>query len=122
MNTTTIRRAACALMLAGTLALLTGCVSQMTERPAQDISAMGIPIDAQAPEADAFAAREETFALYYLGEDGARLRPVVRTVTVEDGMSRSEAALRALMDGPQEGEGTSWATTSSPPSVSGRCC
>ena len=63
MNTTTIRRAACALMLAGTLALLTGCVSQMTERPAQDISAMDIPIDAQAPEADAFAAREETFAL-----------------------------------------------------------
>ena len=109
MNTTTIRRAACALMLAGTLALLTGCVSQMTERPAQDISAMDIPIDAQAPEADAFAAREETFALYYLSEDGARLRPVVRTVTVEDGMSRSEAALRALMDGPQEGEdGVSW--------------
>ena len=42
MNTTTIRRAACALMLAGTLALLTGCVSQMTERPAQDISPIGV--------------------------------------------------------------------------------
>ena len=58
MNTTTIRRAACALMLAGTLALLTGCNSQMTERPAQDISAMTASLSsgARAPAASVMTA------------------------------------------------------------------
>ena len=70
---------------------------------------MEIVLGVQAPQADSYAGREETYTLYYLSEDGARLRPVTRTVTVTDGMSRSEAALRALMDGPQEGEtGVSW--------------
>ena len=104
MNTFSTRRSALALTLALALASLTGCVSQMTERPAQDLSQMEIVLDAQAPQADSYAAREETYTLYYLSEDGARLLPVTRTVTVGDGMSRSEAALRALMDGPQEGE------------------
>lgn len=109
MNTFSTRRAALALTLAVALASLTGCVSQMTERPAQDISQMGIVLGVQAPQADSYAAREETYTLYYLSEDGTRLRPVTRTVTVGDGMSRSEAALRALMDGPQDGEtGVSW--------------
>lgn len=105
----TPRRAACALMLAGLLALLTGCAGQLAERPAQDISRMDIAIDAEAPRADGFAAREETFTLYFLSEDGARLRPMTRTVALEAGISRSEAALDALLSGPQAGEtGVSW--------------
>ena len=109
MNTFLTRRAALALALALALVSLSGCVSQMTERPAQDLSQVEIVLDAQAPQADSYAAREETYTLYYLSEDGVRLLPVTRTVTVGDGMSRSEAALRALMDGPQEGEaGVSW--------------
>lgn len=109
MNAFSTRRAACALMLALALASLSGCVSQMTERPAQDIAQMEIVLDAQAPQMDGYAAREEAYTLYYLSEDGTHLHPVTRTVTVEGGMSRSEAALRALMDGPQAGEtGASW--------------
>ena len=109
MNTFLTRRAALALALALALVSLSGCVSQLAERPAQDISQMEIVLGVQAPQADSYAGREETYTLYYISEDGARLRPVTRTVTVTDGMSRSEAALRALMDGPQEGEtGVSW--------------
>ena len=109
MNTVLPRRTACALMLGIALFSLTGCVSQLTERPVQDLTQIDIVMDVQAPLADSHAAREETFTLYFLSEDGTRLRPVARTVMVEDGMRRSEAALRALMDGPQEDErGASW--------------
>ena len=109
MNTVLARRTACAMMLGIALVSLTGCVSQLTERPVQELTQIDIVMDAQAPLADSYAAREETFTLYFLSEDGTRLRPVARTVTVTDGMRRSEAALRALMDGPQEDEhGTSW--------------
>ena len=109
MNTRRIRRAACALMLMGALPALSGCVSQIAERPAQDVSALEIALDAQAPQEDGFAEREETYTLYFPATDSLRLTPVSRTVTVGGGMSRSEAALRALMDGPLEGErGVSW--------------
>ena len=101
------RLTACAL-LAGLLWLLGGCMSTLQERPALDIEQLEVASPGDAPTQDAVCAREETVLLYFLDEEGMELVPVSRTIGVEDGMSRSEAALRALVGGPMPAEKAFW--------------
>ena len=89
--------------------MLSGCSSQIAERGMVDLSQRIISADGDAPKADGAAAHDEWMTLYFLGEDGATLKPVTRKVAVQGGMSRAQAALDALLAGPQEGErGVTW--------------
>ena len=92
------------LWLLAAALLLGGCMSQIEEREMIDLSQKAVACEGTAPEADGAQAREELFTLYFLAEDGVTLRPVTRKVTVLDGASRAEAALKALLAGPQEDE------------------
>ena len=88
---------------------LSGCAAQIAERDMVDLSQRAILPEGKAPESDGAAAREERMTLYFLGENGEALRPVTREVTVPGGTSRAQAALEALLSGPQEGErGVYW--------------
>lgn len=104
MKKTVKRQLLLAVFLAGTMLLLSGCVSQIDERPLEDLRAVAIEIDAPAPMQDACTARTERAMLYFLAGDGLALRPVAREIVVEAGMSRAEAALRALLAGPNAEE------------------
>lgn len=109
MNGTQGKRACLAAYLAVLALLLGGCVSQVEERGMVDLSQMEMPAGPAAPEADGVQATTMRCTLYFLSEDGGRLIPVTREVTVENGKSRAQAALEALLGGPQEGEkGVSW--------------
>lgn len=104
-----VRRAALAAGLAALLPLLSGCVSQMSERVPVDLSAEEIAADVSAPAQDGEQDSEMRCTLYFLSEDGGRLVPVTRSVTVEGGRSRAQAALDALLLGPGEAEnGVFW--------------
>ena len=115
------RRAALAGMLLLTAALLGGCMMGIEERPMADLTDIPIAEGPQAPQEDDWAAYEETVTLYFLGGDGTTLVPVTRRVTVEGGMSRAEAALCALLDGPYTGEaegyGVQWPDMGQPNAV-----
>lgn len=105
--------AALAASLLGLSLLLSGCVQQIREREAQDLSDLAIEAPVEVPAQDGVAGREEWVTLYFLSEDGDRLVPVTRRVTVEGGVSRARAALDALLSGPQDGEtGAYWTTLS----------
>ena len=93
------KRLALVGLLAGVL-MLSGCMNQLEERPAEDISGAEIVLRAEAPLADAVQPRTEWITLFFLDEEGMELVPVVRSMEIEDGMRRSEAALRALIAGP----------------------
>ncbi|MGN0773939.1 MAG: GerMN domain-containing protein [Candidatus Ventricola sp.] len=104
-----MRRAALAAWLTALCLLLGGCVSQVSERGMEDLSAAEIKTDVPVPEQDGVQSYDLRCTLYFLSEDGSRLSPVTRSVTVEDGESRAQAALDALLLGPQEGEaGVTW--------------
>ena len=98
----------CAWLAAAGLSL-SGCAAQIAERDMVDLSQRVILPEGKAPDSDGAVARKERMTLYFLTEDGAALKPVVREVTVPGGMSRAQAALEALLAGPQEGErGVTW--------------
>ena len=104
-----VRRAALAAGLTALLLLLGGCVSQVSERELADLSAAEIKADVPAPTQDGEQGYTMRCTLYFLSEDGGRLIPVTRSVTVEGGKSRAQAALDALLAGPEAGEdGAAW--------------
>lgn len=104
-----VRRAALAAELTALCLLLCGCVSQVNEREPADLSAAEIKADVPAPAQDGEQDYEMRCTLYFLSEDGGRLIPVTRSVTVEGGKSRAQAALDALLAGPEAGEdGAAW--------------
>jgi len=89
--------------------LLCGCTAQISERPMEELSASDIPPQTAAPEQDGADACEILATLYFLDESGTMLRPVVRKITCESGMSRAEAAVHALLRGPLGDEtGAMW--------------
>ena len=103
------KRALLAAWLAASALLLSGCVSQISEREMVDLSLIEIETVVQAPQQDGAQAREEWFTLYFLDQDGVTLRPVTRRVSVQGGVSRAKAALDALLAGPLESErGVMW--------------
>lgn len=99
------KRLALLLLLGCALVLLGGCAEQIEEREMADLSAVEIAAPVPAPHED--GAQDTTLhaVLYFLTEDGTQLTPVTREITVRGGQSRAEAALRALLAGPQDGEG-----------------
>ena len=104
-----VRRAALAAGLTALLLLLGGCVSQVSERELADLSAAEIKADVPAPTQDGEQGYTMRYTLYFLSEDGGRLIPVTRSVTGEGGKSRAQAALDALLAGPEAGEdGAAW--------------
>ena len=107
-----IRRVGKRLLMAAMLlalgALLGGCVSQVSERPAQPLEDVKFASQLRSPAEDGMSAREEWAILYFLDEEGMELAPVSRKLSLQDGLSRSEAALYALLEGPLEGEDAFW--------------
>ena len=107
-----IRRVGKRLLMAAMLlalgALLGGCVSQVSERPAQSLEDVKFASQLRAPAEDGMSAREEWAILYFLDEEGMELAPVSRKLSLQDGLSCSEAALYALLEGPLEGEDAFW--------------
>lgn len=101
------RFAASGLLLLA-LVLLGGCSAQLQERGAEDLSGLAVVLDAQAPTEDGSQPREEQVMLYFLDEEGMMLVPVSRTIVVENGMHRAQAALLALCEGPLESEAAYW--------------
>ncbi|MDO5299202.1 MAG: GerMN domain-containing protein [Clostridia bacterium] len=103
------RRAALWCILLPLLFVLSGCVSQVTQRSMEDLSGTEIKPSMSAPWEDGWDPGTQRVTLYFLSEDGEHLSAVTREVTLQDGSSRAYAALSALLDGPQEGErGVSW--------------
>ncbi len=103
------KRALLALWLAAAGMLLGGCVNQISEREMIDLSQKAFKSIVQAPQQDGAQEYAEIMTLYFLEEDGVTLRPVTRSVAVRDGLSRAQAALEALLSGPQEAErGVFW--------------
>lgn len=101
--------AALAALLLGAAAALGGCSMQIEERAALDVSQIAIEPGAQPPQQDAYAQEEHRVTLYFLDAQGTTLVPTTRSIAVEKGMSTAEAALRALLGGPREGErGVYW--------------
>lgn len=115
------RRAALAGTLLMAALLLGGCMAGVEERPMTDLAQAPFSEGPQAPQEDAWAERTQIVTLYFLHEDGTTLIPVSRRITVEGGMSRPEAALCALLDGPyaEEAEafGVQWPDMGQPNAV-----
>ena len=104
-----MRRRLLAAWLLVCLLLLSGCVDQLSERPLEDLSDRGIDAGAAAPLEDSADAGKMQATLYFLDESGAKLYPVVRTIALENGVSRAQAAVSALLQGPKENEtGAAW--------------
>lgn len=103
------RRAALAALLLACALGLTGCAGQLQERQMADLSGVPIGVGVPAPQQDGAQDAQMTAVLYFLSEDGARLQPVTRTITVPGGQTRAQAALDALLAGPQADErGAYW--------------
>lgn len=103
------KRAVLAVWMLASAVSLGGCMTHVSERAMTDLSSREIAPSAPAPQQDGAVSREESVTLYFLDEDGAALRPVTRQVSVPGGGSRAQAALEALLSGPQEDErGVSW--------------
>ena len=86
------------------LLLLCGCVDQLSERPLEDLSQSRIVTSASAPLTDRVDAQEMPVTLYFLAENSNQLYPVVRHITLENGASRAQGAVSALLQGPKDGE------------------
>lgn len=103
------KRALLAVWLLAAGLLLGGCMSQISERAMIDLEDKPVAPAAQAPETDGAAVREEYATLYFLAQDGVTLKPVIRRIEVQGGMSRAQAALDALLAGPLDTErGVIW--------------
>ena len=103
------KRALLAVWLAALGMLLSGCVSQISEREMADFSQVVIEPGVKAPVQDGAEDRETLFTLYFLAEDGVTLKPVTRSCVIRGGQSRAQAALEALLAGPDEDErGVIW--------------
>ena len=85
-------KALAALMLAG-LMLLCGCDSGTETMPVMELSSH---VPQKGREEAAFTAQ-----LYFLSDDGLHLSVEEREIVYDGGMSRAEAAVQALIDGPQ---------------------
>ncbi|MBR2942618.1 MAG: GerMN domain-containing protein [Clostridia bacterium] len=107
-NHTNVKKLLVYALLAGLMCVLSGCMGQLQERPMLDLTQVDVAVLTDAPQADGVEARDETVLLYFLDEEGMELLPVSRTIAVEGGMSRSEAALRTLLAGPAPGERAFW--------------
>ena len=91
------------------LLVLSGCVEQLSERELLDLAQHDITVQTEAPTQDASAEQTFPAALYFLSGDGRMLVPTVRSVTAQGGVSRAQAVVSALLEGPQEGErGVMW--------------
>lgn len=102
-----MRKNALAALLLAALGLLSACATSPRERAAGDLSAMPIAEPAPAPAEDGRGERPYAATLYFLNETGERLVPVTRQI--DAGADPAEAALWALLAGPQEGEaGARW--------------
>lgn len=108
MKTMRIRGAALAALLLAAAATLGGCVPQVEERPMADLSGVEIAAGVDAPEADGADDVQIAVRLYFLSDDAQTLRPVTRVVTAAGGERRAQAALDALLEGPQPGEEGCW--------------
>lgn len=96
-----------ALLLA--LALLSGCAGEVKERALVDLTDVLIDAGVSAPEEDAWEDAAARATLYFLNESGENLVPVSREIAVPGGMTLAQAALTALLSGPEEGEsGAYW--------------
>lgn len=103
-----LKKCAAFLLCAGLL-LLGGCAELVEERPLEDLSDYTIEPKTGAPDQDAYVDQTEWMTLYFLSENGGRLVPVNREVTLSGGQSRAQAAFEALLAGPAEGEaGAFW--------------
>ena len=96
-----VRRAALAAELTALCLLLCGCVSQVNGREPADLSAAEIKADVPAPAQDGEQGYEMRCTLYFLSEEGGRLIPVTRSVTVED-VSPAGTLLLSTANGPEE--------------------
>jgi len=115
MNRRSKKQALLAAWLLIGMLLLSGCVDQLSERPLEDLSQSEIITAASAPLEDSVDTREVPVTLYFLSESGARLYPVVRHVTLENGAGRAQAAVNALLQGPEEDEaGARWPDIGAP--------
>lgn len=83
-----------------------------------DLSASEIRTDVPVPLKDGADDVTLEVKLYFLAPDGTTLMPVTRRITARGGESRAQAALSALLDGPQDGEtGVTWPQLSAVRSV-----
>lgn len=105
MNKQIAKHVLLAAWLLACLTLFCGCVEQLSERPMEDLTANEIVTDTAVPVRDGTQELEIPMTLYFLGENGTTLYPVVRSVLVEDGTTRAQAAVNALLRGPLENEG-----------------
>jgi len=104
-----MKKAMLAAVLLLAAAMLSGCVSQIEEREMADMSSVEIEAGTAAPVRDGSDAHTMTATLYFLSADSARLIPVTRSIQYLHGVSRVQAALDALLAGPQNGEsGVFW--------------
>ena len=94
--------------LLAALWLLGGCADGPQERALVDLSQDEIDAGAAAPTQDGWEERDALATLYFLDAAGERLIPVTREVQVSGGQTLAQAALAALLAGPQEGEDASW--------------
>lgn len=102
------RTGLCALLLLAGL-LLGGCDGVVQERAMSDLSGVAIEAGVPVPTQDGADETTLTATLYFLSEDGARLVPVTREITMQAGSSRAQAALMTLLEGPlEQEEGAFW--------------
>ena len=99
-----MKKAMLAAVLLLAAAMLSGCVSQIEEREMADMSSVEIEAGTAAPVQDGSDARTMTATLYFLSADSAKLIPVTHSIQYLHGVSRVQAALDALLAGPQSGE------------------
>lgn len=109
MKNERVKRAGLAAMLLCAALMLGGCAAQVEERAMLDLSGVPVQTPAEAPVTDGAQDKPMLATLYYLSEDGAELKPMTRAITAKGGESRVQAALEALLAGPQEEErGVLW--------------
>lgn len=104
MKNDRMKRVALVLMLSACALLLGGCAGQIEQRTMLDLSDMPVQTPAEAPMEDGAQDKRMLATLYYLSRDGAELLPVTREITARGGESRAQAALEALLAGPEEGD------------------
>ena len=103
-----IKQAALCAVMAAMCVLLGGCVRQIEERPMADLSETAIEPGVAAPDKDGADSVQVSVRLYFLSEDMTALVPVTRSISAGGALSRVQAALEALLEGPKAGESGTW--------------